>query len=464
MWWSRRAPAGALGLATMLLAGACTEEVSTVVRVDLVFPEDQDPLDGVDSLRVRIVPEDASVEELQDEIQRPAGGWSELDQGLDLGQVDLESAVIAIEGLDGEGGLVSAGETIAVPVTSGASGSVAAFVQRLGTSGLAPGLSSAIAGHGAAYLEGGGVLLAGGPAGAPSARAWVYAIDMYQPIRVASMAAPRSLAELVTLGGDRALIVGGAEDDAAPQLFEPTSNDWSAPSRSELAGGAWPSPLVAPLPGGDALAVRDRSVLRFVAEPAGVTRLDGELSRDVGGPGTTLTALVGGLAVIVDADGALAFSFEGAEVDEVEIAQPAGGGRTDHAAAALSDGRLVLVGGADADGALVEAVEVYDHGPQTWTSYEGLLAGQARRGARLSMLRDGRLLLSGGEGEGGLAVDAVVIELAVEEPSVAAIPLAAPRVHHTATALPTGTVLLAGGEGADGEPLDSVEIVRPAEP
>lgn len=466
MRWSRCASLVSLSFATILLAGACTEEMSTVVRVQMVFPEGEgeSPLDGVDSLRVRIVPEDGSGE-IREEIDRPSGGWSELDEGLALGQVAIESAVIVIEGLDGEGGVVSAGETIAVPVTSGASGTVAAFVQRFGTAGLAPSLSQPLAGHGAAYLDGGGVVLAGGPAGAPLARAWVYAIDMYQPIRIDTMDVARSLAEVVPLGGDTALIVGGAEDDAAPLVWTPTVPVWTAVSRSELAEGAWPSPLVALLPGGDAaIAIRDRSVLRFEAAPAGVARLAGELSRDVAGPGATLTALVGGLAVAVDAGGALAFAFEGGEAAELEIAQPPRGGRTGHAAAALSDGRLVLAGGETADGALLEDVEVYDHGPRAWALYEGLLAGQARRGARLTTMRDGRLLLSGGEGETGLAADAVVLELAGEEPVAVAIPHAAPRVRHTATALPTGTVMLAGGEDAGGEPLDSVELVRPPAP
>jgi hypothetical protein len=466
MWWSRCASLRALGLATALLAGACTEETSTVVRVDMMFPEGEDPLDGVDSLRVRIVPEDVTDEIPDQEIDRPSDGWSELDQGIELGLVTIESAVIVIEGLDGEGDIVSAGETIAVPLKSGASGNVTAFVQRLGTSGLAPSLSRPLTAHGAAYLDGGGVLLAGGPADEPSARAWVYAIDVSQPIQIESLEKTRSLAELVPLGGVEAMIVGGAEVDATPLVWAPTTAAWSAANRSELAEGAWPSPLVALLPGGDAaLAIRDRSVLRFDAEPAGVTRLAGELSRDVESPGSTLTALVGGIAVAVDAGGALAFASEGGAVDEVELAQPPLGARSGHAAAALPDGRLVLAAGALADGTLIEDVEIYDHGPQTWTLLEGLLAGQGRRGARLTPLRDGRLLLSGGEGaDGELAPDAVVIDLSTEDGSIVAIPLAMPRLHHTATALPTGTVLLVGGEDAAGEPLSSVEILRPPAP
>jgi len=461
MRWSPGVSLAGLGLILIQLAGACTAEVSTVVRVEMLFPEGEDPLDGVDSLRVAIDPVDGS-EEIAREIARPSSGsWSDLDEGLELGQVEIESAVIVVEGLDGEGVVVSAGETIPVPVKTGSSGRVAVFVQRLGSSGLAPGLEKPSSRHAAAYLDGGGVLLAGGAEASAASEAWVYAVDVYGPIQVDTLPSSRSLAELISFG-DVAMIVGGAGADSPPLVFDPIAiPPWGDDvSRPELASGAWLSPLVDALPGGGAVAVRDRSVLRFEDEPAGVARLEGELSRDVAD--ATLTALTERLAALVGADGVLVFEIDGDAVDEVEIEAPPNGGRSGHAAAALSDGRLVLAGG-EGDEPIVD-VEVYDHGEARWTLHEGLLAGQARRGARLTRLRDDRLLLSGGEVEGGgLAADAVVIDVPDGgEASATPIAMAVPRRWHTATALPTGTVMLAGGEDEEGEPLSSVELIRPS--
>lgn len=460
MRWSR-ALAVDLSLLAVALVG-CTEEVSTVVVAELLYPEDVcgggHPLDGVETLAIRVVPTDGSVEIVR-ELSKPATGeWSGMNSGLELGLVSIDWARVVIEGLSADREVLSAGETIPVPIMSGKSGRLSVFFQRLGSSGVAPALSQPWSQHSATYLEGGGVMFVGGAEDLSAVEAWVYALDLYESIEVASLGASRALSEITAFDGTKALLVGGSRAETSALVYTPATNSWSELPLPEPVQGSWPRPLVTALPGGSALAIRDGALVRF--DPGAEPELLGELSSDLVLSGETLTVVSSGLAILVGAAGVVGIDyFHGVEV---VVEQPTLGGRSGHCAAALSDGRLVVMGG-EADGALLEGVEVYDNAADVgWTVIEGLLAGQARHGARLTPLRDDRLLLSGGEIDGAISQEAVVIDLVAE--TATPICLVTPRRWHTATALPTGAVLLAGGEGDGGEPLDSVEIVRPAAP
>lgn len=457
MRWSR--PLSLVLLSLVATLSGCSDEVSTIVVAELLYPSDQGggphPLDGVETLAVRVVPTDGS-DEIIRELSKPSSGeWSGMDTGLELGLVSIDWARVVIEGMNAEREVLSGGETIEVPIMSGKSGRLSVFFQRLGTSGVAPALSQPWSHHDATYLEGGGVLLAGGHEGTSAVEAWVYALDLYESIEIATLASSRGLSSITAFDGTKALLVGGSRAETTALVYAPTTNSWSELTLPDPLQGSWPRPLLTALPGGSALAIRDGALVRF--DPGADPEFLGELSGEIARGGETLTVVSSGLAVLVGAPGVVGIDyFHGVEV---VIEQPPNGGRTGHSAAALSDGRLVVAGG-EAGGDLLESVEVYDHAAGgTWTTVDGLLEGQTRRGAELSRLRDDRLLLSGGEIDGVVAAEAVVMDIAAE--SATTIPLVTPRRWHSATPLPTGAVMIAGGESENGEPLDSVEIVRP---
>ncbi len=133
--------------------------------------------------------------------------------------------------------------------------------------------------------------------------------------------------------------------------------------------------------------------------------------------------------------------------------QPAGRlttGRESHAAIALPNGQVLVIGGRSFDRALA-TVERYDPATGRWDPVAPM--GTARVGHTATLLADGRVLVSGGDdlstsypGKPPLA-SAEVYDPATDRWMDTA-PMTTPRADHTATRLPTGQVLVVGGNGS----------------
>ena len=121
------------------------------------------------------------------------------------------------------------------------------------------------------------------------------------------------------------------------------------------------------------------------------------------------------------------------------------------AAAAVLDGRIVVAGGRDEDGDPLDDVEVYDAARGRWESFDGLES--EREGLGLGVL-DGRLYAYGGAGESG-AFLASVEEYASSWETLTSWTLAPPRALF-GTAVADGALILAGGYSTFG-PLDRVD-------
>ena len=131
--------------------------------------------------------------------------------------------------------------------------------------------------------------------------------------------------------------------------------------------------------------------------------------------------------------------------------------RTGHTATALSDGRILITGGRDADGNLVAASEIFD--PETQTSSASATLNTARVDHSATVLADGRVLVAGGTGASGALSSAEMFDPAHPENGfqTVASSMSTARTRHTATLLNDGHVLIAGGD-AQG----SAEIFDPA--
>ncbi len=124
----------------------------------------------------------------------------------------------------------------------------------------------------------------------------------------------------------------------------------------------------------------------------------------------------------------------------------------------LADGSVLVVGGADAAGA-VAAAERYDPAADRWTA-AGTTA--PRVGHTATRLADGRVLVvDGAYGGTGRGATAEIYDPATNSWTAAAAPRVA-RGGHTATLLVDGTVLVAGGADPAGADAATVERYDPA--
>ncbi len=130
--------------------------------------------------------------------------------------------------------------------------------------------------------------------------------------------------------------------------------------------------------------------------------------------------------------------------------------RSQHTVTLLRDGRVLVTGGMTASSILASA-EIYNPALNTW-SITGSM-GTSRFYHTASLLPDGRVLVSGGRW-GGLG-SAEIYDPALGTWS--SIPsMSTPRWTHTATQLQDGRVLVSGGRYDDIHTSDSVEIYDPA--
>jgi hypothetical protein len=142
---------------------------------------------------------------------------------------------------------------------------------------------------------------------------------------------------------------------------------------------------------------------------------------------------------------------------QIEQLGPLAVPRTAHTATALSDGRVLIVGGRDSAGTALAAAEIFDPATQTSTAIGSLVV--ARTGHTATLLQDGRVLIAGGTNATGALTSAEIFDPAALEAGFRLLSanLGTPRTRHTATLLSSGRVLMAGGDDAG-----TAEVFDPA--
>lgn len=153
----------------------------------------------------------------------------------------------------------------------------------------------------------------------------------------------------------------------------------------------------------------------------------------------------------------------GGYLSEAENFDPAAGtfsavgsmviGRSDHAAVKLADGKVLITGGHTAAGT-TSTTEVFD--PTTGTFSSGPAMRVARAGHSATLFGDGRVFITGGDANGSAEI------LHSGTFTTLGANLITARAKHSAALLLDGRVLIVGGRDTNGTDLSSMEIFDPA--
>jgi serine/threonine protein phosphatase PrpC len=133
--------------------------------------------------------------------------------------------------------------------------------------------------------------------------------------------------------------------------------------------------------------------------------------------------------------------------------------RSGAAAAELPDGRILVVGGTGANKQVLKSAEIYDPKTKKFTPVKASLK-TARSGAA-AVLTDGRILVVGGTDASGVALASAEIYDPNTKAFRSAGNMSTPRFGLAAAALPGGKVLIIGGTDATGTVLATSEIYDP---
>jgi hypothetical protein len=135
-------------------------------------------------------------------------------------------------------------------------------------------------------------------------------------------------------------------------------------------------------------------------------------------------------------------------------------GRTGHSATLLPDGRVLLAGGVDPQGAPLDTLVVVSPAPLTVAESAARLP--AARSRHAAFLDGGELVLCGGTGAGGVPVATCdALDLQTLAPSRASSPLPTPRSGMSVVPIDTGDLLLVGGADGNGNPSGAIELYTP---
>ncbi|HEX2029268.1 MAG TPA: kelch repeat-containing protein [Nitriliruptorales bacterium] len=302
-------------------------------------------------------------------------------------------------------------------------------------------LTEARRGHRAVALEDGRLLVAGGFDGSDllaSAEVYDPAAGTWSP--TGPMAEPRLGHTMTVLADGAVLVTGGTgetgaagqgsqsiQPSASAELYEPDTGIWE--SVGEMLVPRFEH-TATPLPDGRVLIAGGQGRQRDEVAPVADVELYDPNTRTFSRTAPMLNA------------------------------------RTDHAAAALDDGRVLVVGG-DAGDAAIATAELFEPARGSWSEVAPMR--QPRRGHSVTLLEDGTVLAAAGEffvrGSRTSLASAERYDPA-EDVWANAGEMGCPRSEHGAARLADGTVLLAAGDAAfPGNPpiaQSCVDVYSPA--
>jgi N-acetylneuraminic acid mutarotase len=333
-----------------------------------------------------------------------------------------------------------------------------------------PSMANARQGHTATLLSNGKVLVAGGL----GSSGILASAELYDPTTNSWSATNNSLAaaridHTATLLPDGKVLVAGGFGNGSPlasaQLYDPATNTWVMAGALGIARRFHTATL---LPNGKVLVAggQDNNFNGLASaelyDPAANAWVaTGSLA--AGRHSHTMTLLPNGKVLVAGGFGSTG-NLAGAEQynPATNLWSSAGtltAARFSATATLLANGKVLVAGGFGNSGTLVSA-ELYDPATNTWVTAGGGSALVAARGVHTAtLLPNGKLLVAGGYNSGALA-SAESYDL-VANFWFSAGSMGTARRYHTATLLPNGKVLVAGGNNSSGTTA-TTELYDPA--
>jgi galactose oxidase-like protein len=138
-------------------------------------------------------------------------------------------------------------------------------------------------------------------------------------------------------------------------------------------------------------------------------------------------------------------------------------GRELHSATLMSNGKVLIAGGEDARGYAITRAETYDPALGSFIATDSLSVG--RYGQTATAFANGEVLLAGGERIDEDGFNVVLSSVEIYNPTTGRFhptgSMHVARKHHTATLLRDGRVLIVGGEDNNGHALETAELYNP---
>jgi len=168
------------------------------------------------------------------------------------------------------------------------------------------------------------------------------------------------------------------------------------------------------------------------------------------------------IVVLKDIEGlSYAEIAERVNCSEGTIASRLNRARYAHTATLLTDGRVLVAGGMDEERTATGSAEIFDPVTKTFTLIASLYA--KRVGHTATRLQDGRVLITGGSGV--IFYESALASAEIFDPATGLFTktanLHAARLGHRAVLLRDGKVLVTGGQAEDGAKIASAEIFDP---
>ena len=425
------------GLAALALC-ACDSGTTGTVVLTLVTSPDSHVLDRVETMRLTIThPRQVTL------AARTSAGF---ELALEFDAMAASGAVI-VEGLDASGALIACGQSPAFPV-SAINSKVAVYVAPPRSVTVAPAVLDVARSEVAATPLSYGAVIAGGRdlAGAPSSAIAVYNAYVHTMVSGIPLLAPRAGLAMATGVDARVYLFGGTGADGNPTgtlwRFDTTVAPNGAYAQiSDQASFARTGEVMVAL-GSDQFLVTGTPAL------LGTSTTVAARSDIAGLPPAGATA--------TQADGTITSIFAGEQLVRYQagaFSTLAGTGRDGASAAALPDGRIVVVGGGDPASRDLLAIDASGQ----VTTIPGALVTARTRPSVIATQR--HLVIAGGSDATGAPIATAEILDAATLAPIATLPILA-RTGAAAIALPTDQVLLVGGTPASAQ----LELFTPEPP